>query len=698
MGFTPKQLRIILTVFFILFSTFFLINQINFFYHLEESVSTSSSAFFKFNRRPVSSSSSVKTIDSSNSLPNDAPAKQYEKDTTVDSFLDLHTLTIAQKHILNPRIAIIITVDNDDSSKVPYVELIDQSIYSIFDTIPEKDFNRTLSISIVYGFAMEERRKTQEMQVLERFMAKTKFPIDVTIPDPMGRGVNAHIKDTAQRIKQSIEDLERRGMKSHYEDITLMFIKAGAEIVTHGWLDIVTDTLMGLATKDANGHNDIVKPANAISFQVEGSSSNQVYSINTDSLDVKTTEISESKLQSSLSLSQNNNKSYPTSIIEGTITAMKLDTYLMLPIVNNNLGNLFVIDLEMSFNLWMCGDGIDIIPQLVARKHSKSSTSSLKGVLNESMKQLMLTWMYDHGNTQYCRDFNWFLDHINGGSKDELEHKFNDVRNKHEVLSVLSKRFDDHHDKVLINAAKKTMTNVIAISTKFDPSKRPRNMTEAELMHFFNKIPKTTKRMKKLFTIGIPHAPAIASDGTDNYIHNVTSLRSNPPELKFDNLNHVCGLHDETWKLLTKKVSVDMSGHIEAERKAKEEGIPRVKLMCIVYTIEPDHYKIPSIRETWGNKCDGFIVASNKTDPLLDTVQIQHSLDEAYNHIYQKVQAIWSYVYDHYYNDFDWFHIGGDGKNCSKIIYLMLRKKIKTHSTQSKFIQNFKTCTYWLKI
>ena len=59
-------------------------------------------------------------------------------------------------------------------------------------------------------------------------------------------------------------------------------------------------------------------------------------------------------------------------------------------------------------------------------------------------------------------------------------------------------------------------------------------------------------------------------------------------------------------------------------------------------------------------KCDGFIAASTKTDPLLNTVDIPHSGKEEYNNMFAKVQSMWSYVYDNYYEDYDWFHIGGD--------------------------------------
>jgi glycoprotein-N-acetylgalactosamine 3-beta-galactosyltransferase len=59
-------------------------------------------------------------------------------------------------------------------------------------------------------------------------------------------------------------------------------------------------------------------------------------------------------------------------------------------------------------------------------------------------------------------------------------------------------------------------------------------------------------------------------------------------------------------------------------------------------------------------KCDGFIVASNQTDPSIDAVNILHEGDEEYDNIWQKVRSLWSFIYDHYYEKYDWFYLGGD--------------------------------------
>jgi glycoprotein-N-acetylgalactosamine 3-beta-galactosyltransferase len=54
------------------------------------------------------------------------------------------------------------------------------------------------------------------------------------------------------------------------------------------------------------------------------------------------------------------------------------------------------------------------------------------------------------------------------------------------------------------------------------------------------------------------------------------------------------------------------------------------------------------------------MVGSNKTDALFDAVDIPHAGRETYLNMWQKVRSMWSYVYDNYYDEYDWFHIGGD--------------------------------------
>ena len=69
---------------------------------------------------------------------------------------------------------------------------------------------------------------------------------------------------------------------------------------------------------------------------------------------------------------------------------------------------------------------------------------------------------------------------------------------------------------------------------------------------------------------------------------------------------------------------------------------------------------LPAIRETWGPKCDGFMAASTVTEREVNAVNIPHEGEEAYENMWQKVRSVWSYVHDHYIDEYEWFYIGGD--------------------------------------
>ncbi len=158
-----------------------------------------------------------------------------------------------------------------------------------------------------------------------------------------------------------------------------------------------------------------------------------------------------------------------------------------------------------------------------------------------------------------------------------------------------------------------------------------------------------------------PHRGATDENGNFGYKHDEKALKNNPPTFQVTKEEVHCDNHDANYKMLTEKVHVDITSHEAREREADlHDGKPRAKIFCMVYTIEKNHDKIPIIRETWGPKCDGFIVASDKTDKELGTVNIPHEGPEEYHNIWQKVRSMWSYVYDTYYEEYDWFHIGGD--------------------------------------
>jgi len=155
-----------------------------------------------------------------------------------------------------------------------------------------------------------------------------------------------------------------------------------------------------------------------------------------------------------------------------------------------------------------------------------------------------------------------------------------------------------------------------------------------------------------------PHMGAKDEEGNFGYVHDETHLHNNLPAFNFsgEELQTACNKRDNNYRMLTERVFVDT----EADEKAAKSGKLRQTIFCLVYTTEKGHSSIPRIRETWGNKCDGFMVGSTKTDKTIDAVEIPHEGEEEYDNIWQKVRSMWSYVYDNYYEKYDWFHIGGD--------------------------------------
>uniref|UniRef100_A0A6U5DAC2 Hexosyltransferase n=1 Tax=Corethron hystrix TaxID=216773 RepID=A0A6U5DAC2_9STRA len=180
-----------------------------------------------------------------------------------------------------------------------------------------------------------------------------------------------------------------------------------------------------------------------------------------------------------------------------------------------------------------------------------------------------------------------------------------------------------------------------------------------------------------------PHAGALDELGWGGYVHDEKELRRKPPVFDFnidkyyssqsgksaacDYFNNITYsrnlkryVHDNLgndylgtggYRMLTEQVKISKSHY----KRNKE-----VRIFCAIYTIEEYHYRLKPIRETWGAKCDGFMAASTKTDTSLNAVNIPHFGPESYNSIWQKVRSIWSYIYKTYYDDYDFFYLGGD--------------------------------------
>lgn len=84
------------------------------------------------------------------------------------------------------------------------------------------------------------------------------------------------------------------------------------------------------------------------------------------------------------------------------------------------------------------------------------------------------------------------------------------------------------------------------------------------------------------------------------------------------------------------------------------------RILCLIYTHPARRDAARAAALSWGVLCDGFLAFSTETIPSLGIVELIHPGEESYGNMWQKVRSIWGYVGQHYLNDYDYFHLGGD--------------------------------------
>jgi len=511
------------------------------------------------------------------------------------------------------------------------------------------------------------------------------------------QGVSSCRADGVEFIKLLQGYHEEAGLKSPEEDLILLMVRAGAEIPEHSWLPAVTDALI-VPPPLLDSHDEAVaaKLANAVSFNLEGPSKRTAFdkTLTATVADAKATDINESS-----------GSSYATPVLSGAAFAMRLDTYINLPSQDLTLQDPWPANLELSLNLWLCGDGIDILDGVEVAYTDKSHPAPARPGL---AARFAVIWMdelmqktFFHAYTDVmkdvtalewqtfleqarmdaptevqtkCRSFEWYLENVNT----ELGEEFALI--KDEIAAEMKAEEEEARKQLARDKAaqaKRKAAGVKEVSNMNDDTavvpqrqedgqKKPSKPLCKECLEIVQKAKQIDISFEDVSDghKSHPHKGALDVDGNFGYIHNETALRSNPPAFEWSqqNIDHVCNKVDNNYRMLTERVFVDFEADAEANKLAEEGKLKRAKIFCLVYTIydEKKHSRIPNIRETWGQKCDGFMVVSNMTDPSLGTVDVVHEGPEEYNNIWQKVRSMWSYIYDNYYTKYDFFHIGGD--------------------------------------
>lgn len=493
-------------------------------------------------------------------------------------------------------------------------------------------------------------------------------------------GVSASRKEAVHFINVLSRKHEQAGLKSPDEDLILLFLSVDSRLREFNddnrtWLDDVTDALivppssfdenqdiinkLSVSTKKDSKLNTkpngaTIQPSNAISFAVDTSSTDTEGNVEIHSSHVGETRSFDQKLRPRPSsatgqqMALSNGESYPTPLTQAA-TALRLRTYNSFPASDEALSNHYSADLELSFNLWMCADGIDVLGSSYARVvvDPVILSASEKYLPGPLAARIVSAWMSGNGDDAYATKILRAVaersaqDSIVYNAKDhsmtdrkilvEKTKQLNDMLNRIASEARHSSTFptglgqkcrpfswyaqnvhpqnDFHEEENLDDVKKKAWMREPKIQQEgaSDEKVLPSKPLVEDKMAIISKASHVNIKYVDVSGghVEHPHKGGTDENGKFGYVHDETFLIKNPPtfEIKDEKDRGVlCKKGDPNYQMLTNKVFVDLTNH-EAAEKRSEHGLAkkgRAKIFCLVYTIEKNHHTIPAIKETWG--------------------------------------------------------------------------------------------------
>lgn len=465
--------------------------------------------------------------------------------------------------------------------------------------------------------------------------------------NPFKKGVTASRMDAVEFVQLLQAKHEEAGLKNADEDLILLLMEAGTKFQTSKWLSGVTSALivpppiLGLKNEEV-----AMKLANAVSFRSEA------HGFRT-SFNEKFAPLVTEATASDINLSSG--QSYPTPALNGAAVALRLGTFVNLPAQDPSLMDPWGANLDLSLNLWLCADGIDIVEDVDVT--IPADNSLMTPLEPEEAARFAAVWMDDIFQQKFlqayssqitrldwetkvakvkqsdtipkdlakrCRSFDWYAQEVNSDLAKVLEqgvweshHK--DMEEKKMVKMVENVDMKMRQvEQVPPSPLKANAEEVPQAEAHKDPpqveqhdesdaipnlarndKKKPSKPLRQENLEIVQKA-KPMDISKTDVSGGHkehPHMGAKDADGNWGYVHNERALRGSPPQWQFDEskAKTACSKRDNNYRMMKERILVDM----EYDNKMKD-SLHRDKIFCLVYTIEPGHVKIPHIRQTWG--------------------------------------------------------------------------------------------------
>jgi hypothetical protein len=198
---------------------------------------------------------------------------------------------------------------------------------------------------------------------------------------------------------------------------------------------------------------------------------------------------------------------------------------------------------------------------------------------------------------------------------------------------VKVKPLADHHGIYIRDGLQGIAEDAVAFSAVNYRSKRNHTENEQGLFTVADAIRRVDAILKRTCRPLWDDPPIVALDvdgTTPGYRHDPTYLRRHPPNMtdwsKGDDTS-VCQLPFGSGR----EGPAGYQGLNKIRIRNKEtKPVKKKKVLCMIYTQSRRHYtRLRPIAETYGPHCDGFLAASNKTDPSIGAVHLLHEGPEA---------------------------------------------------------------------
>lgn len=92
----------------------------------------------------------------------------------------------------------------------------------------------------------------------------------------------------------------------------------------------------------------------------------------------------------------------------------------------------------------------------------------------------------------------------------------------------------------------------------------------------------------------------------------------------------------------------------EYDNTVADKLYDQVKILCWVMTTPANHKtKALHVKRTWGKYCNKLLFVSSQTDVDLGAVALP--VNQGRNFLWGKTRIAFHYIYNHHFNDADWF-------------------------------------------